>query len=390
MGKAAAAMALEAWKVLGNEVADALVVTKHAHRLAELPWTQLEAGHPVPDNASQHAGNSVLQLVATLQPGDLLIVLLSGGASALVVDTPPSVSLSELQEFYQQLLSSGASISEMNTVRKQFSAIKGGRLAQVANGATVEVGVLSDVPGDDLSIIASGPFYTNSSTVEDVIAIINAYKLYDKLSPSLKNVLSQGHERERKHLTPTTIRHTLLATNTLAIAAVLDAAKQQSLDVHKLPFPLEGEAREMAERVLNHCREFVTKNNGGRLFVGGGETTVTLSGNGKGGRNQEFVLACLVYIINEESRWWQGRDFVILSGGTDGTDGPTDATGACIDSRTVKQVVESGPNPIPYLNNHDAYTYFEQVGALLVTGPTQTNVMDLVLIWVSEKDNTTA
>lgn len=393
MGKAAAAMAWELYSILGGRVTDSLVITKEEHALEQLPWPQVEAGHPVPNEASVHAGLRVKELVGSLGAEDLLLVLLSGGASALVADLPPNCSLEEIQHFYQQLLASGASIDEMNILRKHFSSIKGGQLAKLAGGASIHIGVLSDVPGDDLSTIASGPFYPDSSTLADVERVLHKYELRDDLPPALADHLLEMLEDPRKE-TPKPgdpvfdkVRHHLLATNQLALQAAANAALDHQLEPIVFQSLLEGEARDLARRFLRQCLDEMEKRTAkGNLapvcFLAGGETTVTLKGSGKGGRNQEFVLSILTDILADSTlaERLNRYAFAILSGGTDGTDGPTDAAGAVLDNRLLNEIREKGPDPIPYFDNQDAYHFFGQAGGLVKTGPTQTNVMDLVVI----------
>lgn len=398
MGKAAAAMAWEVHGILGDWVTDALVITKDEHALDDLPWPQVEAGHPVPNEASILAGLRVKELVETVHKQDFLLVLLSGGASALVADLPDNCQLEEVRTFYQQLLASGASIDEMNAVRKHFSAIKGGQLGRLAGGATVHVGVLSDVPGDDLSVIASGPFFPDNSSFADVEKLLGQYQMMDKLPPGILAYLKQGLKDARLE-TPKpgdpvfdTIHHHLLATNQLALQAAADKALQLKLDPVVFQSLLEGEARELAETFIRQCLdEMESRRKSGQYpaicFLAGGETTVTLTGEGKGGRNQEFVLAILsvLYTDPDLAALLQNYSFAVLSGGTDGTDGPTDAAGAVIDNQFLLNLKELALDPVSFLQQHNAYPFFQETGGLVKTGPTQTNVMDLLIILLQHK-----
>ncbi|KYP16528.1 DUF4147 domain-containing protein [Flavihumibacter sp. CACIAM 22H1] len=398
MGKAAALMALEWQKKAGDLVQEALVITKEAHALPALSWPQLEAGHPVPDAQSLAAGLAVKKLVSSLREEDLLLVLLSGGASALVADAPEGCSLEDMQSFYQLLLASGASIQEMNAVRKHFSGIKGGQLARLANNARIEVAVVSDVPGDDFSVIASGPFFPDSSTIGEVDQTIYRYQLQDQLPPAIAAQLAKIRA-DARYETPKPgdpvfdrITHHLLATNQTALEAAAQAALQAGYDPVIFQSRLEGEAREQASVLLAHCLQEMEEvvgreQNAARCFIAGGETTVTLTGNGKGGRNQEFVLSLVAACVESPDLYSRLNffDFAILSGGTDGTDGPTDAAGALVDHELLHRINSVGPDPRPAFINQDAYTYFGSVGGLIKTGPTQTNVMDMVLILLKSK-----
>jgi len=399
MGKAASAMALEAQKILGEWVDQALVVTKEDHALPGLEWPQLEAGHPVPNPKSFEAGAAVRNLVSSLDSRDLLLVLLSGGASALVADLPEGCSQEELQSFYQLLLASGASIAEMNAVRKHFSSLKGGQLARLAGGAKIEVGVLSDVPGDDLSVIASGPFYPDSSSIAEVEQLLYRFGITEKLPQGLQSHINRL-KNDPALETPKPgdplfhkVQHHLLATNQLALKACADKALALGFEPITFHAALDGEARELGVNFLQQAlsQMEVYKKQGdysARCFLAGGETTVTLTGKGKGGRNQELILALLVACLNKDelAKQLKSYAFAFLSGGTDGTDGPTDAAGAVLDETLLEQVRNGALNPDSFLANQDAYTFFAATGGLVKTGPTQTNVMDILLILLEHKE----
>lgn len=399
MGKAAAAMALELKNRIGNQVDEALVITKDEHGLATLSWPQREAGHPVPNEASIAAGTAVKNLLTSLKRKDLMIVLLSGGASSLVADLPEGCSLEEMQSFYKLLLASGATINEMNAIRKHYSSIKGGQLARLSGEALIEVGVLSDVPGDELSVIASGPFYPDNSTIAEVEQIIHRYNLFNQLPSSIQAHLNKI-KADLRYETPKpgdpvfeNITHHLLATNQTALQSAAEAALELGLEPIIFQALIEGEAREEAVLLLGHClHEMETQTAKGLhpalCFIAGGETTVTLTGKGKGGRNQEFVLAILAACLKDPQLYKRlnAFRFAILSAGTDGTDGPTDAAGAVLDNTILQKVKQNGPDPEPALTNQDAYTYFSTLDALIKTGPTQTNVMDIIIILLQNKE----
>lgn len=388
MGKASVAMALELQCRMGDLVDEGIVVTKTGHLKPGLQWPAIEAGHPVPDEKSILAGKAVMELVSKAGGKDLLIVLVSGGASALVADLPDNSSLDMLQILFKSLLHSGASIEEMNTVRKHFSLIKGGQLARHAFPARVHQFVLSDVPGDDLSVIASGPFYPDATSFEDCNRILQKYELADHLQPALKQWLYKGLQR----LIPDTpksgdpvfdnITHHLVATNAIAMKAAAIQAEALGYDVTLVEKQLSGECRETAVDLL---REITGKtHHKPSCYIAGGETTVTINtdSSGKGGRNQEFVLSALQFLLVGEKAGQLAGWPVVLSCGTDGSDGPTDAAGAVIDECLVHRMKSLQLDASTFLDRHDAWHFFEATGGLIITGPTQTNVMDLVIILV--------
>jgi glycerate 2-kinase len=329
-GKATAAMAQEIEKILGSRIKEGVIAVKHGHSLPLKYTRQIEAGHPLPDENSITAANEIIKLFKKAVPGDLIIFLLSGGASSLITDLPPGMSLQEYNSTVDKLLKSGASIAELNAVRKQLSAIKGGRLIKYANGAEIISLIISDVPGDDLSVIGSGP-----------------------------TVPTQGEQF-------TNVHNYLIGNNELALRAAGEKAKQLGYTVEIYPEFLTGDAAETASKWIN---EIVTKENK-YCLIAGGETTVTVKGSGLGGRNQHFALAAAKHLIHH-------NNITLLAAGTDGTDGPTDATGAIVDSTTWSREAEDH-----FLEN-DSYNFFAQNDRQIKTGPTQTNVMDITIALVN-------
>lgn len=388
MGKAAVAMALELQALLGDLIAEGIVVTKYGHRVPGLHWPVIEAGHPIPDENSVLAGEAVKTLLSKVGGKDLLIVLVSGGASSLVADIPPNGNLQVLQQLFRELLHSGASIEEMNTVRKHFSGIKGGQLARLAFPARIHQFILSDVPGDDLSVIASGPFYADSTSYGDCQRILQKYGLADQLQSSLKQWLEEG----LKGIVPDTpkpgdpvfdnILHHLVATNSLAMKAAAIQAAALGYEVKLLENPLAGECRDTAVALLREIMQ--NSHQQPACYIAGGETTVTIEpgSRGKGGRNQEFVLSALQYLLTREKEGRLLQWPVVLSCGTDGSDGVTDAAGAVLDQDLADRVKSLQLDVSSYLHRHDAWHFFETAGGLIHTGPTQTNVMDLVVVLV--------
>ena len=388
MGKASVAMALELQALMGDLITAGVVVTKYGHLVPGLQWPVIEAGHPVPDANSVQAGEAVKSMLSKVGGKDLLIVLVSGGASSLVADIPPNGNLQVLQRLFLELLHSGASIEEMNTVRKHFSGMKGGQLARLAFPARIHQFVLSDVPGDDLSVIASGPFYADSTSFEDCRRVLQKYDLEAQLQSPLKRWLEAGLQQ----MIPDTpkpgdpvfdnIFHHLVATNAVAMEAAALEAAALGYEVKMVGKPLSGECRDTAVDLL---REIIkTTHHRPTCYIAGGETTVTIQqgSNGKGGRNQEFVLSALQFLLSEEKAGKLAQWPVVLSGGTDGSDGVTDAAGAVFDEAMVGRIKSLQLDLKRFLDRHDAWHFFDAAGGLIHTGPTQTNVMDLVVVLV--------
>lgn len=377
-GKAGASMALAAERVLGSRIATGLINVKYGHR-ARLKRVELnECGHPVPDEQGVAGARRIAEIAATARKDDLVLCLISGGASALMPFPAPPVTLPEKQEVTRLLLDCGANIHEINTVRKHISAIKGGQLARLAFPATVEALLLSDVIGDDLDVIGSGPAAPDASTFASAVAILKRFDLFQRVPPAVRERLEQGMRGEVPE-TPkpsdpvfTRVRNTIVGGNRLALEAAARHARSLGFRTLILASGIQGETREVARMHAAIAREVAES---GRplkppaCIITGGETTVTIKGGGLGGRNQEFVLAAAIDIAGLP-------DTVVLSGGTDGTDGPTDAAGAIADGSTL----DRRPDARNYLDANDSYHYFEALGDLLVTGPTNTNVMDVRIL----------
>ncbi len=379
-GKAASAMALETEKILGTRIREGVVVTKYHHSLPLRYCRTIEAGHPVPDNNSLLGGKEITALFEKAQTEDLIILLISGGASALLADTPPGCSLEDLQQTAQLLLDCGAAIDEVNTVRKHLSLIKGGQLMQYTR-ATVIALILSDVPGDNLSVIASGLTASDATTFNDAWQIIKKYRLQEKLPGAIRDRLTSGAggtiPDTPKPGNPvfTKVYNTLIATNKTALEAAAKKAQALGYTTTVLLPALAGEAEVQAKKFVQYLRD--TQHSSSACFLWGGEPTVTIKGNGKGGRNQHFALAALCALKDDE--WAKQNRVAILSGGTDGTDGPTDAAGAVADADIFAKMKELSIDPDTYLLHNDAYHFFQKTGGLIITGPTQTNVMDIVV-----------
>ena len=381
-GKAAAAMAAATEAILGHLVKEGLVVTKYGHSLPTGKIRILEAAHPVPDTQGVEAVAQTLQLLEKVTKDDIVICLISGGASALWCDVPPGIVLSEVQAAFDQLIRSGAAIHEVNTVRKHLSDIKGGQLVRHCNGARVFSLIISDVPGDDLEAIASGPTVADPSTFQDAYTILGRYNLLSTLPQRVRLHIEKGCQgmiAETPKPADALLKNTvnkIIGNNRMAIEAAAKKAKDMGYHTHIID-PLitgdaETEARKLVALTLNYCGQKPA------CIIQGGETTVKVTGQGKGGRNQHFVLAALNELNNMQDKSGL-HDICILSGGTDGTDGPTDATGGVIDQETLMQAAREHLSIESYLNNQDAYHFLERTNSLVITGPTQTNVMDIMI-----------
>ena len=351
----------------------------------ELSITEIiEASHPVPDQNGVEGTKKIIDFLHEAGEKDLIFSLISGGGSALLPLPTGDIRLEEKQEITKSLLACGASIDEINAVRKHISSSKGGQMARAAFPATVVNLMLSDVVGDKMDVIASGPFVPDTATFKDVLGIFRKYALQD-IPPSINNHITAGSEgripETPKQGDPVFERvfNIIVGSNILALEAAREKARELGYETLILSSMVEGETREVA-RV--HCAIAKEALKTGRplsppaCIISGGETTVTIRGDGLGGRNQEFCLAAALDLEEIPPR------VVILSGGTDGNDGPTDAAGALVDPFTVKRGRDAGMEARDYLNNNDAYHFFKKTGDLLMTGPTNTNVMDARLVLV--------
>lgn len=382
MGKAALAMASVVEAQLGDQIATGTVVVPRGY-LETLPASLvfpqriavLEGGHPLPDEGSLQAAQRILQLAESCTAEDLLLVLISGGGSALCTDFVPPVTLADAQTTFQLLLASGADIYQLNAVRKHLSRIGGGQLARAAAPADVLALVISDVVGDELSVVASGPTVPDPTTFAEAIAVLRRYRLWHQVPESVRVRLEAGVRNPfletPKAADPRFARVVtrLVGTNRRALEAAADEARRRGYSVRIVSDRLTGEAREVGPRLVAMLRE--VREPRPVCLLWGGETTVTVRGSGQGGRNQELALAAALAMQD-----WPAQA-VLLSGGTDGRDGPTDAAGAWVTPNTVAEARQRGLDPLAYLNNNDAYAFFKTLDQLLVTGPTHTNVMDV-------------
>jgi glycerate 2-kinase len=371
-GKAGAAMARAAESILGDRISQGLVVVKDGYTLPTRIVELAEAGHPVPDLRGQAAAQRVLALAEAAGPHDLIIFLISGGGSALMPAPAPSVTLQQKQDVTRLLLGAGATIGELNAVRKHLSLLKGGQLARAAAPARVLTLLLSDVIGDPLDVIASGPTAPDPTTFADALDVLSRRGVDDRVAPAVIERLRAGARGEIAE-TPkpgeplfNNVTHVVVGNSRLAVDAAARTAERLGYTPRVATAALEGEAREVARTLVAKARSLPPA----ACVIAGGETTVTVRGRGLGGRCQEFALAAALTLES-------GDDLIVLAAGTDGTDGPTDAAGALVDAQTIERGRVAGLDPDRSLADNDANTFLGASGDLIVTGPTNTNLLDL-------------
>jgi glycerate 2-kinase len=374
-GKAGASMARALEAILGDRISEGFVVVKDAHRLPSERIELAEAGHPVPDARGLAASARLLALAETATADDLVIVLISGGGSALTPAPAPPVTLEDKQAVTQLLLAAGATIGELNTVRKHLSRFKGGRLAREAWPATVLMLALSDVIGDPLDVIASGPTVPDPTRFADALSVLEHRGIVARTPTSVLDRLRAGARGDIPE-TPKPgdraferVSNLVVGNNALVADAARVAAEALGYRATLLTLGLEGEARHVARDLLIRARGLPS----GSCLIAAGETTVAVRGAGRGGRCQEFALAAALDIS-------AGEGLAVLAAGTDGTDGPTDAAGALVDAGTVVRGCAAGRDPERALADNNANDFLAASGDLIVTGPTNTNLLDLYLV----------
>lgn len=375
-GKAGAPMAQALDHILGLDHPVGAVTVKYGHLAPTRTIELYEAGHPLPDANTLRATSALVSLLNGLTENDLVLCLFSGGGSALMEWLVDGVTLDDLRVFTDGLMRCGATIYEINTLRKHISRVKGGQLARLAQPARVVSLILSDVLGSPLDVIASGPTAPDSSTFADCLAIVDKYALHEKFPGSILTHYARGARGEVPD-TPKPndplfdrVTNVIIADNQIACDAAARAAAARGYRVQVLSTQLQGEARELGRALAALAKKDPAAER--TCWLGGGEPTVTLRGHGKGGRAQELVLAAALELQGD-------RDMVVLSAGTDGSDGPTDAAGAIADNTTVARAYALGLDAATFLNDNDAYTFFAALDDLVITGPTNTNVNDLML-----------
>ena len=386
-GKAGAPMAKRTAEVLGDSLTGGLIIVKEGHigDLRALPDRVIlvEAGHPVPDQRGVTGARQIIELLADLNEDDLVICLISGGGSALLVSPAPGLSLSDLQSLTKALLACGASIDEINTLRKHLEQLKGGGLARLASPATVVTLVLSDVVGDPLDVIASGPTVPDPTSFADAWSVLGRYNLLDQMPASLILHLRSGLRGEQPD-TPKpgdplfdNIQNVIIGNNRQAALAALDQAQEEGFYGMLLTTQLQGEARQVGRFLASIGRQIAASGEPiprPACIVAGGETTVSLTGDGLGGRNQELALGAVADLAGLD-------EIALITLATDGGDGPTDAAGAIVTGRTLERAQAIGLEPECFLSRNDAYHFFDPLGDLIRTGPTQTNVTDLAFLF---------
>lgn len=383
-GKAGAAMSAAVVELLGDRIADGVVVVKEGHA-APVPGVRVyEAGHPTPDAAGVAATRELLALVATAGPDDLILCPISGGGSALLVAPAPPLALADKRALTDVLLRAGCTINEINAVRKHCSAVKGGQLARAANGAALLTVLLSDVVGNPLDVIASGPTVPDPTTYADALAVLDRYDLRARVPLAVRERLEAGLAgaipETPKPGDPCFLRAQALLVGSVELACAAAAREAAALGYAPvlLTAQLQGEAREVAATLVLQARAALAERAAGPVaFLAGGETTVTVRGDGKGGRNQEFAVAAALAVQGDPR-------LTVAALATDGGDGPTDAAGAIVDGATIALSRERGLDATATLARNDAYPFLDAVGALVRTGPTGTNVNDLILILAGE------
>lgn len=386
-GKAGAPMAKAVEGILGSRLSGGLVIVKHGHALQARESSGririLEAGHPVPDLHGVQATRRLVDLIGGCRHDDLALCLISGGGSALLTYPVPEVTLAQLQQLTTDLLASGADIREINTLRKHLDLVKGGGLARLAAPAQTVTLVLSDVIGDPLDVIASGPTAPDPTTFGDALAVLEKYGLAGRTVPAILERLESGRRGE----TPETpkpgdplferVQVAVVGSNSQAARAALEQAGAEGMQALLLSTTMQGEARQAGRLLAALAQQLAfdeARIKRPACLVCGGETTVTLAGNGMGGRNQELALGAVEGLAGL-------KDVALAALATDGGDGPSDAAGAVATGETLQRASLLGLNPSEYLANNDSYHFFQPLGDLLKPGPTLTNVNDLAFLF---------
>ena len=384
-GKASAAMVQAAEGILGDRIHDGLVITKYDHGVPLSRCRLMEAGHPLPDENGCRATEELLSLTASAGPRDLIVCMISGGGSALTPAPARGISLADKQETTRLLLSCGATIHEINTIRKHLSRIKGGQLCRSAQGACMVSLILSDVIGDNMDIIASGMTTGDTGTFSDCRTILNRYNIWDSVPQPVRRHIEAGVTGAIPE-TPkpgdavfSGVKNYIVGSLSGALNAAEKAAEKAGFHPMVLSSMIQGEAGEVAKVLCAVAGEVILANRPvprPACVLSGGETTVVLKGKGAGGRNMQLALAAAMVM--------QGMtNTVMLSAGTDGSDGPTDAAGAFATGSTVTRAVARGLSAEQFLDDNNSYVFFQELGDLFITGPTRTNVMDMQIILIA-------
>ena len=383
-GKATAAMAKAVEEILSDRITNGIINVKYGYTESLEKIKINEAGHPIPDENGESGAKEIISLLKEAAKNTLVICLISGGGSALLPLPAGQIKLQDKMDVTDLLLKCGADIVEIDSIRKHLSGIKGGQLARAAYPATVLTFIVSDVIGDRLDTIASGPTVPDETTYNDAARVLDKYNLWNEVPKNVAKRIKSGIENADLE-TPKpgdvafeNVFNYIVASNFQALKAAKLKAENLGFNTLILSSTIQGETRDVARVHAAVAQEIRTTGNPlapPACIVSGGETTVAIKGKGKGGRNQEFALAAAIDISGLENT-------VILSIGSDGTDGPTDAAGGIVDGNTVKKALRVDMNPLAYLNENDSYSFLKGVDGLIITGPTNTNVMDIRLILV--------
>jgi len=383
-GKASGFMAEAIEEILGERITDGIIVVPRgtAGKFKTRRVRFHEASHPTPDESSVEGAKKILELVEGAGESDLILCLISGGGSSLMAYPREEISLEDKRKVTEILLKCGAKINEVNAVRKHLSRFKGGQLAKAAYPATLVSLLLSDVIGDPLDVIASGPTVPDSTTFSDAISVLKKYNVWDKVPESIRNLLANGDKgliQETPKMGEPCFKKTynfIVGNNRIACLSAIDCLKSTGLNTLLLTSYMEGEARVVGLFISAIAKEILSSGNPVRRPAGvvvGGETTVTVTGRGKGGRNQEIALASALNISGM-------KGVAVASVGTDGIDGPTDAAGAIVDGSTFSRSAMLGLDAEEYLRDNNSYSFFKEMGDLVFTGPTGTNVNDITIL----------
>lgn len=386
-GKASAPMAAAVSKILGESITSGLVITKRGYFQTDSaipPCIQIiEAGHPLPDREGVEGTKKIIELLRSTQPDDLILCIISGGGSALMTAPGSGITLEEIQTLTSYLLSSGATIDEINTIRKHVDLVKGGGLVSQANSTQWITLILSDVIGDPLDRIASGPTAPDPTTFEDAYNLLEKYSLLDRTPDSIITHLKQGINQQIPESLKTgnpvfeRVQNLIIGNNSLAAEAALKEASRLSFHTMLLTTSIQGEASQAGIFLASIAQQIARSNQPiprPACLIAGGETTVTIRGEGSGGRNQELALGAVNQMGGLEN-------ILLVSLATDGGDGPTDAAGAVVTGQTLSRALTLGINPLDFLNRNDSYHFFARLDDLLKPGPTLTNVGDLTFLF---------
>ncbi|MGE0682376.1 MAG: glycerate kinase [Candidatus Binatia bacterium] len=375
-GKGAGLLAQGLESVLGKRVTRGIVSLPQGQQVNLQRVIAIQGEHPIPGQGSLMAAEQVASLLTSKKDTDLICFCLTGGASSLLVSPVPGLSLADKLEVNRQLIACGADIVAINTVRKHLSRLKGGGLARLAFPSPLVSFILSDVIGDDLSTIGSGPTVPDPTTFRDAWELVDAFEILDKIPASARAYLQQGCEGFRQE-TPkpgdkifTHVSNILIGSNRIALEAAAVKAKLLGFTPWIVDNPLHGDTADAARRFSDTMQQALARNASPVCLLAGGETTVRVTGSGKGGRNQEFALI-VAQTLQHDTRW------ALLSAGTDGIDGPTDAAGAFVDGQSIKRATEKGLDPQEALSTNNSYPFFAALGELFCPGQTGTNVMDI-------------